>query len=220
MRWIVRSVMALVLLAVLGVGAVFMIPAEKIAGLLCHPVMGPILLPLLVREPSRRASIEAILRNTATPTSLGSGGNINVLPGIASVDIDGRLAPGQTTDDLLSELEVVLSPLLGNDYALSVLQESPGVSFETDTELFHEIERALTEADPGSHVVPAIIPGFTDSRNYATLGAHCYGFYPLQLPPDLDFAALFHGDDERIPIAGFHWGIEVLAGMLGRFLVK
>lgn len=194
--------------------------AEKIAGLLCHPVMGPILLPLLVREPSRRASIEAILRNTATPTSLGSGGNINVLPGIASVDIDGRLAPGQTTDDLLGELEVVLSPLLGNDYALSVLQESPGVSFETDTELFHEIERALTEADPGSHVVPAIIPGFTDSRNYATLGAHCYGFYPLQLPPDLDFAALFHGDDERIPVAGFHWGIGVLAGMLGRFLVK
>lgn len=194
--------------------------AEKVASLLCHPGIGPTLLPLLVREPSRRASIEAILRNTATPTSLGSGGNINVLPGAASVDIDGRLAPGQSTDDLVRELEEVLRPVLGDDFALTVLQDSPPVSFTTDTDLYRAIEAALGEADPDGHVVPSIIPGFTDSRNYAKLGAHCYGFYPLQLPEDLDFAALFHGDDERIPVAGFHWGIRVLAGMLGEFLQR
>ena len=76
----------------------------------------------------------------------------------------------------------------------------------------------MKAVDPCGHVVPAIIPGFTDSRNYAKLGAQCYGFYPLQMPPDLDFASLFHGDDERIPIAGFHWGIETLTEMLFRFL--
>jgi len=194
--------------------------AEKVASFLCHPRFGPILLPLLVREPSRRASIEAILRNTATATSLGSGGNINVLPGLASVDIDGRLAPGQTTSDLLHELDAVIGPVLHDDYEITVLQDSPPVSFSTDTPLYREIERSLHKADPDGHVIPSIIPGFTDSRNYATLGARCYGFYPLQLPPDLDFAALFHGDDERIPEAGFHWGIEVLAGMLERFLTE
>ncbi len=194
--------------------------AEKVADLLAHPLAGPILLPLLVREPSRRASIEAVLRNTATPTSLGGGGNINVLPGFASVDIDGRLAPGQTTDDLVLELEEVIRPVLRRDYELTVLQESPPVSFSTDTPLYREIERSLREADPEGHTVPAIIPGFTDSRNYARLGAQCYGFYPLRLPEDLDFAALFHGDDERIPVAGFHWGMEVLAGMLRNFLTE
>lgn len=194
--------------------------AEKVASLLGHPLVGRFLLPLLVREPSRRASIEAILRNTATPTSLGSGGNINVLPGAASVDIDGRLAPGQSTADLVRELETVLRPVLGNEFSLTVLQDSPPVSFTTDTDLYRAIEAALGEADPDGHVVPSIIPGFTDSRNYAKLGAHCYGFYPLQLPEDLDFAALFHGDDERIPVAGFHWGIRVLAGMLGNFLER
>lgn len=194
--------------------------AEQIAGLLATPSIGPWLLPLLVREPSRRASIEAIMRNTATPTSLGSGGAINALPGVAAVDLDGRLAPGQTTADLLAELDRVLRPVLRDRYELSVLQESPPVSFSTETALYREIERTLREADPEGHPVPAIIPGFTDSRNWGRLGAHCYGFYPLQLPPDLDFAALFHGDDERIPVAGFHWGIEVLGRMLGRFLIS
>ncbi len=194
--------------------------AERIAALLANPILGPYLLPLLVRDPSRRTSIEAILRNTATPTSLGSGGAVNVLPGKASVDIDGRLAPGQSTADLVAELDRVLRPILGNHFELSVLQESPPISFSMDTPLFREIGRTLAEADPEGHLVPAILPGFTDSRNWGRLGAHCYGFYPLQLPEELDFAALFHGDNERIPVAGFHWGIAVLARMLSRFLVS
>lgn len=192
--------------------------ARKVAPLLAHPSIGPRLLPLAIKEPSRRASIEAILRNTANPTCLHGSESINMLPGSASVDIDGRLAPGQTADDLIRELEAVIRPVLGGDYTLYVLQESEAVSFSTDTPLYREIERTLHAADPGGHVVPSIIPGFTDSRNYARLGAQCYGFYPLELPPDLDFASLFHGDDERIPIAGFHRGIEILTEMLIRFL--
>ena len=79
--------------------------------------------------------------------------------------------------------------------------------------------KTLQSVDPDGHVMPSIIPGFTDSRNYAKLGATCYGFYPLQLPEDIDFANLFHGDNERIPEAGFHWGIRTLTDMLRRFLV-
>lgn len=192
--------------------------AAWVAAQLGKPLLGSLALALVGSE--RRASVEALLRNTATPTSLGCGGNVNVIPGAAAVDIDGRLAPGQTTADLIRELDAVIRPVLGGAYELSVLHESPPVSFSTDTPLYREIERSLREADPEGEVVPAIIPGFTDSKNYARLGAQCYGFYPVQLPPDLDFAALFHGDDERIPVAGFHWGIGVLGGMLGRFLVQ
>lgn len=192
--------------------------AERIVPLLAHPVLGPRLLPLAIRDPARRNPIEAILRNTATPTCLRGGDSINMLPGSVSVDIDGRLAPGQTAAALIDELHAVLRPVLGNVGELTVLQESEAVSFSTDTPLYREIERTMKSVDPDGHVVPSLIPGFTDSRNYAKLGACCYGFYPLQLPPDLDFAALFHGDDERIPIQGFHWGIETLTEMLVRFL--
>ncbi len=192
--------------------------AERIAGLLCHPRLGPRLLPLLVPDSSRRASVEAVLRNTANTTSLVAGGSINVLPGTASVEIDGRLAPGQRAADLVRELEAVLEPALHGGYMIDLLRESPPVSFSTETPLYRAIERSLGEADPGGHVVPSIVPGFTDSLNYAQLGAQCYGFYPLRLPSSLDFAALFHGDDERIPVEGFLWGVEVLAGLLRSFL--
>jgi len=192
--------------------------ARSLSSLLSHPAIGPCLLPLAVRNPSRRASLEAVLRNTANPTRLQGGPIVNALPGSASVDIDGRLAPGQTAADLVAELEAVVAPILGDHGAFTVLQESAPTSFPADTRLYREIEATLIEADPGCRVVPAIIPGFTDSHNYARLGAHCYGFYPLRLPPDLDFAALFHGDDERIPVDGFHWGIRTLTHLLRRFL--
>tara|TARA_R110000850_G_scaffold141460_3_gene263310 strand:- start:1434 stop:2843 length:1410 start_codon:yes stop_codon:yes gene_type:complete len=194
--------------------------ARTLAPLLLNPAIGPKLLPLAITDPSQRASIEAILRNTANPTCLLGGRTINTVPGEASVDIDGRLAPGQSASDLIKELTEIVTPALGNDFEFEVMQESNGVSFSTDTPLYREIESTLLSADPGAHVVPAIIPGFTDSRNYARLGANCYGFYPLRLPEELDFAAMFHGDDERIPIAGFHWGIVTLTDLLRRFLTQ
>lgn len=192
--------------------------AEHVAALFLNPEFGPGLLRILVTDKSRRASLEAVLRNTANTTRLSAGEIINVIPSEAHADIDGRLAPGQTAEDLIRELETILDRVRGCQYSFEVLQTSPPVSFQSNTPLFHAIEEALESADPGSHVVPSIIQGFTDSKNYATLGATCYGFYPLKMPEDLDFASLFHGINERIPIEGFHWGCEVLTTMLGGFL--
>ncbi|MDF1825153.1 MAG: M20/M25/M40 family metallo-hydrolase [Verrucomicrobiales bacterium] len=192
--------------------------ARALCPLLSHPVIGPKLLPLAVANPSRRRSIEALLRNTANPTSLITHHPINVIPAVASVDIDGRLAPGQSGDDLIRELETITDRIPGVTASYEILEESPSVSFDTDTDLFRNIEEVMADADPEGHLVPSMIPGFTDSRNYAKLGANCYGFYPLQLPEEIDFASLFHGVDERIPIEGLHWGIKTLTRVLRRFL--
>lgn len=194
--------------------------ARALSPLLSHPVIGPRLLPLAVTDPSRRKSLEAILRNTANPTVLKTGNPINVIPSTASVDIDGRLAPGQNAADLIRELQNITARIPGVDAKFEILEESPAVSFSPDTPLFEEIEKGLREADPEAHVIPSIIQGFTDSKNYARLGAICYGFYPLQLPEEIDFASLFHGIDERIPITGFHWGIKTLTQVLQKFLTK
>jgi len=134
--------------------------------------------------------------------------------------VDGRLAPGQRASDLIAELRGVLPPVLRERIRFDILHEAPSVSFSTDTPLYRAIGQSIARADPEGIVVPSIIPGFTDSQNYACLGAQCYGFYPLQLPPDLDFAALFHGVGERIPVAGYFWGIEVLTDLLRRFLTS
>ena len=41
-------------------------------------------------------------------------------------------------------------------------------------------------------------------------GIRCFGFTPLLLPPDLNFSAMFHGIDERVPVEGLQFGVRVL----------
>jgi hypothetical protein len=57
-----------------------------------------------------------------------------------------------------------------------------------------------------------MIPGFTDACAYARLGARCYGFAPIRFDPthDINFARMYHGDDERIPVDGLKWGFRTL----------
>ena len=181
--------------------------------LLLNPTLGPKLMKLVVPK-NRQPNFEALLRNTATPTVFSAGTKINVSPSLATLDLDGRLAPGQTADDLIREIKSVIAD---DDFEFEIFQEFPAVQFNSETPLFEKIREVMAERDPEGIVVPSMIPGFTDSQNYARLGADCYGFYPLKLDPELDFAAMFHGDDERIPIDGFKWGIETLFDTVSGF---
>ena len=54
----------------------------------------------------------------------------------------------------------------------------------------------------------------TDAKAFNRLGIRCFGFAPLRLPPDLNFSALFHGIDERVPIEGLKFGVRVLDRLL------
>jgi acetylornithine deacetylase/succinyl-diaminopimelate desuccinylase-like protein len=65
---------------------------------------------------------------------------------------------------------------------------------------------------PGAAPVPLMITGFTDAYAFSQLGAVFYGFAPVQFPADagVTFWELYHGHDERIPVAGFKWGLRTL----------
>ncbi|MEO0448367.1 MAG: hypothetical protein AAF191_20070, partial [Verrucomicrobiota bacterium] len=79
-------------------------------------------------------------------------------------------------------------------------------------------EEVIHARRPDARVAPYLISGFTDSWNWAKLGTTCYGFYPLELPPDLRFSELFHGIDERIPISGFEFGLACISDLFEREL--
>jgi acetylornithine deacetylase/succinyl-diaminopimelate desuccinylase-like protein len=87
---------------------------------------------------------------------------------------------------------------------------------ETDFggDLVDAMGAALRAEDPGARTVPYLMSGGTDAKAFATLGIRCFGFAPLRLPPDLNFAALFHGIDERVPIEGLEFGVRVLDRLL------
>ena len=72
----------------------------------------------------------------------------------------------------------------------------------------------LTE-DPEASVAPYLMSGGTDAKHFNTFGLRSYGFAPLRLPADLDFTALFHGVDERVPVDALQFGARVFDRFLG-----
>lgn len=149
--------------------------------------------------------IGATLRNTANPTRLAAGYKDNVIPGRASATIDCRTLPGQ------SELfEQQLRDLVGPDIELEYIHRQAALETTFDGALVEAMTDALKAEDPGALPVPYMLSGGTDAKQFDKLGIRCFGFSPVRLPADLNFGALFHGIDERVPLEGLQFGVRVL----------
>ncbi len=149
--------------------------------------------------------IGATLRNTANPTMLDAGYKANVIPSSASAVVDGRFLPGQE-----EEFERQLDEILGPDISREWIVKDQALETGFDGPLVEQMVAALRAEDSGARPVPFTMSGGTDAKSFERLGMRCFGFSPLKLPPDLDFAGLFHGIDERVPIEGLHFGVSVL----------
>jgi len=87
-----------------------------------------------------------------------------------------------------------------------------GVSLETDFSgaLVDAMTAAVQHEDPGAAVLPYLLSAGTDNKHFSTLGVRGFGFAPLRLPAGLDFAGMFHGVDERVPVDALQFGARVL----------
>src|SRR5690625_2903710 len=82
--------------------------------------------------------------------------------------------------------------------------------------LVEEMIASLAAEDPDATVLPYMLSGGTDNKALSRLGIAGYGFAPLQLPADMDFAGMFHGVDERVPVDSLKFGTRVLERFLRR----
>ncbi|MGI8528401.1 MAG: M20/M25/M40 family metallo-hydrolase [Geodermatophilaceae bacterium] len=155
--------------------------------------------------------VGATLRNTANPTMLDAGYKANVIPSSATAVVDGRFLPGQE-----EEFERQLDEILGPDIEREWIIKDTAMETSFDGPLVEQMAAALKAEDPGAHAIPYMLSGGTDGKSFQRLGMRCFGFSPLRLPPDLDFAALFHGIDERVPLDALRFGTRVL----DRFLLS
>jgi acetylornithine deacetylase/succinyl-diaminopimelate desuccinylase-like protein len=149
--------------------------------------------------------IGATIRNTANPTRLRAGYKENVIPGRASATVDCRTLPGRS-EAFLAQVRELVGPRIGVEY----VAHQPAVETTFDGPLVEAMAAALAAEDPGARAVPYMLSGGTDAKAFARLGIRCFGFSPLRLPPDLDFASLFHGVDERVPVEGLEFGVRAL----------
>lgn len=149
--------------------------------------------------------VGATIRTTINPTMLEAGYKVNVVPGTASAAIDARIVPGQQ-EQFIAELDALIGPDVTREW-IEYLEPNE-VAFDVD--LVAAMREALVAEDPGAHAVPYLLSGGTDAKMLTALGIAGYGFVPQRLPEDLDFASLFHGVDERVPVDALRFGVRVL----------
>ncbi|MBQ0866376.1 M20/M25/M40 family metallo-hydrolase [Streptomyces smyrnaeus] len=149
--------------------------------------------------------IGATLQNTAAPTQLGAGYKVNVIPGQATAHVDGRFLPGHE-EEFLADLDRLLGPRVRRED----VHADKALETTFDGALVEAMQSSLRAEDPIARAVPYMLSGGTDAKSFDDLGIRCFGFAPLKLPPELDFAGMFHGVDERVPVDGLRFGVRVL----------
>lgn len=149
--------------------------------------------------------VGATLRNTSNPTMLKAGYKHNVIPQTAEAFIDCRFLPG-----FEEELLATIDELIGPDVRRETLVRDIALETPFDGKLVDAMVAALQAEDPGARAVPYCLSGGTDNKSFKLLGIRGFGFSPLRLPADLDFAGMFHGIDERVPLESLRFGVRVL----------
>ncbi|MFZ0528902.1 MAG: M20/M25/M40 family metallo-hydrolase [Propionicimonas sp.] len=153
--------------------------------------------------------VGATMSNTANPTMINAGYKLNVIPGQATAGVDGRFIPGAE-----QEFYDTITALIGDKvrYEVSIADVAVETSFDGD--LVAAMTASLRAEDPGALAVPFMMSAGTDAKAWSKLGMRCFGFAPLRLPPELDFVALFHGVNERVPVESLQFGCRVLDRLL------
>jgi acetylornithine deacetylase/succinyl-diaminopimelate desuccinylase-like protein len=146
----------------------------------------------------------AVISNTTNPTMLDAGYKVNVIPTEATAHVDGRFLPG-----FEDEFFATLAELTGEGIDIDFVSHQQPWETPYDGDLVAAMNRSILAEDPDGIVAPYLMSGGTDAKHFRKLGMRSYGFAPLRLPADLDFTALFHGVDERVPVDALEFGARV-----------
>jgi acetylornithine deacetylase/succinyl-diaminopimelate desuccinylase-like protein len=92
---------------------------------------------------------------------------------------------------------------------------APPSSLESD--FYAVISRVAAQEFPGAAVLPFQSTWATDSSQLRLHNVQSYGLVPFPLTEE-DLKRM-HGDDERIPLAAFNKGVDVLARIVAEFAV-
>ncbi|PYO78074.1 MAG: hypothetical protein DMD63_08685 [Gemmatimonadetes bacterium] len=147
----------------------------------------------------------AILRNTISLTGLTGSNKINIIPAVATAEIDVRLLPDQDTAEFMRTLQRIVGDTavhfthLGNTKAPL---ESP-----IDTDLFRAMERAAHEREPSAFLTTPMETAATDRPTYRKLGITTYGFSPFKIPR-VEIQRGMHGNDERLSVDNVGYGVR------------
>jgi acetylornithine deacetylase/succinyl-diaminopimelate desuccinylase-like protein len=154
-------------------------------------------------------TFDAVLRTGISPTIIDGGIRSNVIPREAVATLNIRTLPGESIDSTVARLGRAVNDPMVKFAITSRGEDSPAMSAEN--EFFAAVERAAKRVDPSIVVVPYLSTGATDSADLRRAGIKAYGLLPFPLEMPVEEA--MHGNDERLPIAAFGFGIRFVTGI-------
>jgi acetylornithine deacetylase/succinyl-diaminopimelate desuccinylase-like protein len=158
----------------------------------------------------------AMLRDTVAPTVLTAGVANNVIPAEARANLNVRLLPGNTINPILNDLNKLINdPAVKLEVQPNAGLAAPPSSLESD--FYAIICKVASQEFGGAPALPFQSTWLTDSAQLRLHNVQAYGLVPFPLTQD-DLKRM-HGDDERIPLAAFDKGVEVLAKIVADFAV-
>ncbi len=179
----------------------------SVMSLLRAPMIGKLMMLGPLRQHPRRSALSAMLANTINPNIIQGGRVINQVPEDVFLKTDVRLLPGHDSEGYLDEIKSLFAGL----EPFEIHEDSRSSALESDIRHpgFQTFARQIAAHMPEARTAPYLLPGYTDASNYRHVVSQCYGFYPIDVPMDMEYHTLIHGRDERIPVHGYKWGIQV-----------
>lgn len=161
-----------------------------------------------------RRYLLSVLHHTVNATVIRTAEKINVVPGEITVDLDGRLLPGEfEAADFIAELR----DRVPDEVELEVLLEGEPMPAPRVDPLYDLLAGLLRDLDPAGVPLPMVTTASTDARLFGRLGMTCYGWLPLRLPPGTRYRDTLHGPDERVPADALRWGAQCFYRLLHRY---
>jgi len=149
----------------------------------------------------------SMLHDSIAPTILQGGVRSNVIPSEATANLNVRMLPGHSIDELISQMgKVVNDPQIRFQLAPDGGEHAP--PSDLTTPLYQTIMRIAPQDFPGAITLPMLSTWATDSSSLRLHKVQAYGLDPFPLA-EADEARM-HGDDERIPLESFHKGVAFL----------
>jgi acetylornithine deacetylase/succinyl-diaminopimelate desuccinylase-like protein len=153
-------------------------------------------------------SFNSNFRTTCVATRLLAGHANNALPQTAQANVNCRIFPGHSPEEIRQQL----IGILGDDKLTIKYVSDAGVVAESAPErkamappapikeVFEPLTRLTHAIWPGTPVTPVMENGASDSIYFALAGIPCYGYSAIALERDDDRA---HGQDERLPVDSY-----------------
>jgi acetylornithine deacetylase/succinyl-diaminopimelate desuccinylase-like protein len=168
-------------------------------------------------DPMSARLVRALLRDTVSPTVIHAGVKYNVIPGEAVVELDCRVLPGTTEEEMAATVVDRLGPEMAGWCDIELVIFGEPVEAPAEGPLWDVMTATIRDHDPDGVPLPVMVPFATDAKHTARLGIPTYGFSPLRLDPDERFLERFHGVDERVGVDALRWGLPVLYDVVRRF---